>query len=141
MVPGSLAGTGVGADDIRRDIYYALPEWRGGVTIVYAEADRLFIGLSSSGPCGNNQSVVPRTNTNFREMYALALMATATGRGLAVQVAACDGITNVVLYGRSILIMPPSTQERGAGDVSHVEDTATAAAGGFVRHCSHTRPL
>lgn len=79
---------------------WALPEWRDGhVIITYAEPDRLVVGLTTAGPCGNEHYVIPRSNTNFRELYSLVLMAFASGKGIAMQVGSCSGAENVVTYG------------------------------------------
>ncbi|SMP75754.1 hypothetical protein [Noviherbaspirillum suwonense] len=71
------------------------------VTDFYADPNDVIIGGTKSSTCGGSLYNVPRSNTNFREVFDLALAAKLASRQVRLYYTSCQGdraiITHVML--------------------------------------------
>lgn len=74
----------------------------GRVVILAADPGDLVIQLDKPGQCGSPYFHVQRTNTNFREMSALAMTAFGGDRRMALFVTGCAGDRNIISHGYSV---------------------------------------
>ena len=73
----------------------------GNIDIIAADPGDFVIQLDKAGRCGSKYFHVRRTNSNFKEMVALALTTFATNRVMVVFVVDCGGDRNIISHGYS----------------------------------------
>lgn len=79
--------------------YAALTVTIGKPLEVFADPSDVVVSLDTAGSCGSKYFHIQRTNTNFKELTAVALTALSSEKGLRLFVASCSGDRNILSHG------------------------------------------
>jgi hypothetical protein len=66
---------------------------------VFADPSDVVVALDTAGSCGSKFFHIQRSNTNFKELTAIALTALSSEKKLRLFVASCSADRNILSHG------------------------------------------